>query len=101
MLAARKEAPKDSRYEPSARALETTCRNSLQDIEAAMKTSAASGSSTSALRKNVVNPNVSPNPGRTLGWRIAVSGRATLPRATLGVPELCGRRARRTLERLG
>ena len=41
-------------------------------MEAAMSTSAARGISTSALRKNVVKPNVRPNPGSTFGWRKAI-----------------------------
>ncbi len=44
-----------------------TSKNSLHDSFAAMRTSAASGSSTTALRKKVVKPNVSPKPGSTLG----------------------------------
>src|SRR3569833_814390 len=41
-------------------------------MEAVMSTSAARGSRTSALWKNVVNPNVSPKPGRTLGCLRAI-----------------------------
>ena len=72
-MAASSEAPNDSRYEPSARGLRTMCTKSLQSIEPAISTRAASGSSTRVLRKNVVKPNVRPKPGSTLGWR---SGRA-------------------------
>jgi hypothetical protein len=36
-----------------------------------MSTRAASGINTTALRKKVVKPNVSPNPGRTLGCLMA------------------------------
>src|SRR5947208_15284419 len=36
-------------------------------MDPAIRTSAASGINTMVLRKNVVKPNVSPNPGRTLG----------------------------------
>ncbi len=69
MEAARNEAPKDSLYDPIARGLNTTCRKSLQCIEVVTSTSAASGIRTIALRKNVVKPKVSPNPGSTLGCR--------------------------------
>src|SRR6185312_12836076 len=71
MDAARNEAPKDSRYEPNARALNTTRTKSCQVMDAAMSTSAARGSNTTTQRKNVVNPKVNPNPGNTLGCLIA------------------------------
>src|SRR3954447_11690200 len=70
MLAARNEAPNDSRYEPSARGLNTTRTKSCQVEEAAMRTSAASGINTMALRKKVVKPKVRPKPGSTLGCLI-------------------------------
>src|ERR1700730_14672094 len=70
--AARNDAPNDSRYDPIARALNTTCTKSCQVMDAAMSTSAASGSNTTALRKNVVKPNVNPKPGRTLGCLIGM-----------------------------
>ena len=57
----------------------TTCTKSLQCIEAAASTSAASGSSTMALRKKVVKPKVSPKPGRTLGLRKLMAA----PRCTM------------------
>src|SRR5687767_15059361 len=69
MLAASSEAPNDKRYEPTARGSVITRMNSLKSIEPAISTSAASGSNTSALKKKVVKPNVSPKPGSTLGWR--------------------------------
>src|SRR6266702_7289951 len=72
MDAARNDAPNDSRYDPIARALNTTRTKSCQVMDAAMSTSAASGINTTALRKKVVNPKVSPNPGRTLGCLIAM-----------------------------
>ncbi len=65
--AARKEAPNDRRYDPMALGLNTRRTKSCQVIEVAMSTRAASGISTMAHRKNVVNPNVSPKPGNTLG----------------------------------
>src|SRR5205823_7875218 len=58
IAAARNEAPKERRYDPRARGLRTTCTKSLQCIEAAARVSAASGSSTMTLRKNVVKPKV-------------------------------------------
>src|SRR5579871_5705544 len=67
MLAARIEAPNDNRYDPSARGLSTTCRNSPQCIDAVISTSAARGISTMLHRKKVVKPKVNPKPGRTLG----------------------------------
>src|SRR5215469_1742789 len=76
MAAARSDAPKERRYEPSARGLDTTRTKSLQCIEAADSTNAASGSSTMAERKKVVKPKVSPKPGRTLGLRKLMRGRA-------------------------
>src|SRR5882724_10535099 len=69
--AARNDAPNDSRYDPIARALNTTRTKSCQVMEAAMSTSAASGINTTALRKKVVNPKVNPNPGSTLGCLMA------------------------------
>src|SRR5207247_2043276 len=93
MAAARKEAPKDRRYEPSARGLKTTCTKSLQCMEAAASASAASGSSTMALRKKVVKPKVSPKPGRTLGWRKLMENRGTR-----SVPATASRRAIRGRE---
>src|SRR5882724_1490505 len=69
--AARNDAPNDSRYDPIARALNTTRTKSCQVMEAAMSTRAASGINTTALRKNVVKPKVNPNPGRTLGCLMA------------------------------
>src|SRR5512137_2348329 len=52
-----------------ARGSNTVSTKSLHVIDVVRNTSAASGSSTSALRKNVVKPSVSPKPGRMLGWR--------------------------------
>ena len=74
MEAASNEAPNDRRYDPTARGLSTTCTKSLQCIEAVMSTRAASGSSTIALRKKVVNPKVNSNPGSTLGCRKLMTG---------------------------
>ena len=68
-LAATSEAPNDSRYDASARGLVMTSTKRDQSMPAALSTSAASGSSTMAHRKNVVNPSVIPNPGMTLGSR--------------------------------
>src|SRR6185437_13618938 len=59
--------PNESWYAANARGLATASRSWCSGVEAASSTSAASGSSTTALRKNVVNPSVSPNPGRTVG----------------------------------
>src|ERR1700730_6245464 len=75
--AARNDAPNDSRYDPIARALNTTCTKSCQVMDAAMSTSAANGINTTALRKNVVNPKVNPNPGSTLGCLMAAISRLT------------------------
>src|SRR5258707_13357699 len=72
MDAARNDAPNDSRYDPSARGLNTTRTKSCQVMDAVMSTSAARGINTTALRKNVVKPNVNPKPGSTLGCLIAM-----------------------------
>ena len=77
IAAARNEAPKERRYDPSARGLRTTCTKSLQCIEAAARVSAASGSSTMTLRKNVVKPKVRPKPGRMLALRKLMGMRGT------------------------
>ena len=69
MLAATSEAPNDSRYDASARGLVITSTKRDQSMPAALSTSAASGISTMAHRKNVVNPSVIPKPGMTLGSR--------------------------------
>src|SRR5882724_8083226 len=79
--AARNDAPNDSRYDPIARGLNTTRTKSCQVMDAAMSTSAASGINTTALRKNVVNPNVNPKPGSTLGCLMLAMHRTLSGRA--------------------
>src|SRR5512140_217365 len=69
IVAAKNAAPKLRRYDATARGSSTVCTNASQCIVEVLNTSAASGSSTSALRKNVVNPSVRPKPGRMLGCR--------------------------------
>jgi hypothetical protein len=70
-VAARSDAPKLRRYEASARGSSKVRTRSSQPIVAVLVTSAASGMSTIALRKNVENPSVRPKPGSTDGVRIA------------------------------
>ena len=65
--AASSAAPNVSRYDATARGSSSTLMNLSQVIALPLKTSAASGSSTTTLRKNVVKPSVRPNPGRMLG----------------------------------
>ncbi len=55
-VAARSAAPKLRRYEATARGSVSTRTKSSQPIVAVLATSAASGMSTIALRKNVENP---------------------------------------------
>src|SRR5512134_3532709 len=69
MQAATSAAPKLNLYEATARSSSTVARKSDHVIDVVFRTSAASGSSTSALRKNVVKPSVRPKPGRMLGCR--------------------------------
>src|SRR5579862_7441031 len=64
--------------------------NSSQCEDPAMLTSAASGISTIALRKNVVKPNVRPKPGSTLGCMNFQSPAAS--RAATGVTSRLRRR---------
>src|SRR5579864_2298231 len=98
MQAASSEAPKDRRYEPRARGLRITRTNSLQCMEATISTRAASGISTIALKKKVVNPKVSPKPGSTLGWRIAAMIRRRAARAAPApLQTRCGGSRRRSL----
>ena len=68
-LAATSEAPKDRRYDASARGLAITSTKRDQSMPAVLSTIADSGSNTMADRKNVVNPSVIPKPGMTLGSR--------------------------------
>ncbi len=67
--AATSDAPNDNRYDASARGLAMTSTKRDQSMPAALSTSADSGSSTMAHRKNVVKPSVIPKPGMTLGSR--------------------------------
>src|ERR1041384_1848740 len=69
--AATSEAPNDNLYEASARGLAITLTKRSQSMPPALSTSAASGMSTMAQRKNVVNPSVMPTPAMTLGSRLA------------------------------
>ena len=66
-VAASIDAPKLNRYEATARGSSSTRKKSLQPIVAVFITSAASGTSTIADRKNVENPSVRPKPGRMEG----------------------------------
>src|SRR5690606_24802614 len=71
-VAARSEAPKLKRYEANARRSSSTSTNSPHPIVPVLATSAASGISTIALRKNVENPSVTPKPGRIEGTRMFI-----------------------------
>src|SRR5690349_16196887 len=63
-------APKDNLYDASARGLVITSTKRAKSMPAAFSTSADSGKSTMAQRKNVVKPSVIPNPGITFGSRL-------------------------------
>ena len=67
IAAASAAAPKDSRYEATARSSMSISNSCAGGMPSARITIAASGSRMIALRKNVVKPNVSPKPGSGLG----------------------------------
>src|SRR3954454_16303488 len=68
-VAASREAPKLRRNDAITRRSSSTCRKSCQPMLAVFITSAVNGIKTSAHRKNVEKPNVSPKPGRIEGCR--------------------------------